>query len=62
MKFSEIKDMTVQELRKKLTLSKAQLFELKMKNKLEQVNNPLEIRHIRRSIAKMNTAITQKLR
>ncbi len=61
MKFSDIKDLTVEELRKRLEVSRNDLFDMKMKHSLGQVGNPLEIRGIRRSIAKINTALKHKL-
>ena len=61
MKFEEIKDLTVVELRKKLTQIKTDGFNIKMKHSLGQVSNPLEIRHLRKDIARINTALTQKL-
>ncbi|MBT4762982.1 MAG: 50S ribosomal protein L29 [Bdellovibrionaceae bacterium] len=61
MKFSDIKDLTVEELRKRLEVSRGDLFDMKMKHSLGQVGNPLEIRSIRKGIAKINTALKQKL-
>ncbi len=61
MKFSDIKDLTVEELRKRYEVSKRDLFEMRMKHSLGQLANPLEIRHLRRSIAKVDTALKQKL-
>lgn len=61
MKYSEIKDMTVEELRRKRATMKSDLFEVKMKHALGQVNNPLQIRSLRKDIARVNTAISQKL-
>jgi large subunit ribosomal protein L29 len=61
MKFAEIKDQTVNELNKKIKTIKGELFELRMKNSLGQVNNPLKIRGLRRDVARVLTAINQKL-
>ncbi len=61
MKFNQVKDLTVNELSKKLRELKDESFSLKMKNSLGQVNNPLEIRTKRREIARIMTAISQKL-
>ena len=61
MKFKQIKGLTVNELNKKLRDLKEESFSLKMKNSLGQVNNPLEIRAKRREIARVMTAISQKL-
>lgn len=61
MKFSEIKDLTVDELRKKEVAQREEYFMLKMKNPLGQIANPLSIRMARKNIAKLKTAINQKL-
>jgi large subunit ribosomal protein L29 len=60
MNFKEIQGLTVNELKKRSRELRAELFTLKMKNTLGQVNNPLEVRTVRRSIARLLTALTQK--
>jgi large subunit ribosomal protein L29 len=62
MKFAELKDMTVDELRKKEKSARTELFDTTMKHSLGQVSNPLEIRHLRRDIARVKTALSAKLR
>ncbi len=62
MKFKEISGMTVRELRKKQEELKDLLFESQMKNTLGQLGNPLSIRNLRRDMARIKTAINQKLR
>lgn len=61
MKFSEIKDLTVTELRKKEVSLKEEMFMLKMKHSLGQIANPLSVRTARKNIAKIKTAVNQKL-
>ena len=60
MKFKELKDMSKVELAKKANEVKKSLFEMRMKNTLGQMSNPLEIRSTRRSMAKVLTALNQK--
>ena len=60
MKYSEIENLTVEELRNKRREIKEELFESKMKNTLGQLTNPLSIRLKRRDIAKIETALSQK--
>ncbi len=60
MKFAQIKDLAVAELRKKRTMWNAELFELRMKHSMGQLNNPLQIRQLRRRLAQLNTALTQR--
>lgn len=61
MKFAEIKDMTVEELRKRSQQIREELFETKMKHSLGQVSNPLEIRRMRRDLARVLSAMNLKL-
>lgn len=61
MKFEEIKNLTVEELRKKSVEMKEELFQMKMKNELGQLGNALQIRSVRRDLARVRTALTQKL-
>lgn len=61
MKYTEIKDMSVAELKKKRSALSEQLFEIKMKNSIGQLSNPLTIRQLRRDIARINTAIVGKI-
>ncbi len=61
MKYTDVKEMSVVELRKKRSSLKGELFEARMKNQLGQLGNPLEIRHIRKDLARLNTALVQKV-
>ncbi len=61
MKFDDLKDLTVEELRKKIVQTRAEMFQTKMKHTLGQVQNPIEIREQRRDVARMQTALTRKL-
>jgi large subunit ribosomal protein L29 len=61
MKFAEIKDLSVAELKKKRTGLSQELFEAKIKNSMGQLANPIEIRNLRKDIARINTAIVKKV-
>lgn len=61
MKASEMKDLTVVELKKKRTDLSKELFDAKIKNSIGQLANPVEIRQLRRNIARLNTAIVKKI-
>lgn len=61
MKYTEIKDLSAVELKKKKTALNEEFFNAKMKNNLGQLGNPLEIRKIRRDLARVNTALVQKI-
>ncbi len=61
MKFNEIKDLSVVELKKKRASLSDELFQARIKNSIGQLSNPVEIRQLRRNIAKINTAIVKKI-
>jgi large subunit ribosomal protein L29 len=61
MKFVDIKDLTVEELRKREKTMSVELFDMRMKHSLGQVGNPLLIRGLRRDISRVKTALTSKL-
>ena len=61
MKFTEIKDLTVVELKKKRANLSQELFEAKIKNSMGQLGNPIEIRNLRKDIARINTAIIKQI-
>ncbi len=60
MKFSDMENKNVTELIKQKKDLVSQLFEMKMKNTLGQQPNPVQIRAVRRNIARLNTAIVKK--
>lgn len=57
MKYSDIKDMSFSDLTKKRKELIGDVLLLKMKNSIGQLSNPIEIRNIRKSIARINTAL-----
>lgn len=61
MKYQDVKDLSPTELKKKKKALTQDLFEAKMKNTLGQLSNPLEIRGMRRDLARVNTALVQKV-
>ena len=60
MKVAEIKELTKDELLKKIQTAQQDLGELKFKHSLNQLENPLMIRNLRKEIARMNTILTEK--
>jgi len=62
MDFAEIKDLTVEELRKRQSTIRTELTEMKLKHSMGQVANPLEIRARRRDVARVKTALALKLK
>ncbi len=61
MKYTEIKDLTVDELVKRKAKLAEEMFVARMKHSLGQLGNPLEIRGSRRDMARINTALASKL-
>jgi large subunit ribosomal protein L29 len=60
MKFTDIENKNLKDLIKQKQELVAQLFEMKMKNSLGQLTNPLQIRVVRKNIAQINTALIKK--
>jgi large subunit ribosomal protein L29 len=61
MKFEEIKELTSAELRKRMLQLRTELFEARMKHTLGQLGSPLDIRHKRKDMARLMTALHMKL-
>ncbi|NOT74530.1 MAG: 50S ribosomal protein L29 [Cyclobacteriaceae bacterium] len=60
MKNSEIKDLTLDELKEKLGSEKETLRKLKFAHQVSAIENPMKIRETRRVIATINTVLRQK--
>jgi large subunit ribosomal protein L29 len=59
MKASELRDLTVPELEQKLKEFKEELFNLRFQHATAQLENPIRIRELRRSIARVKTILHQ---
>ncbi len=60
MKYTEIKDKSLQELEGLLREKKLELFSLRMKLKTMQLQDTSQIRKTRKDIARIKTAIAEK--
>ncbi|MEE1144533.1 MAG: 50S ribosomal protein L29 [Acutalibacteraceae bacterium] len=60
MKASEIKDLSVVELNEKLVELKKELFNLRFQNAINQLENPMRIKAVKKDIARVNTVLTAK--
>lgn len=60
MKASEIRNLTSEELGKKLTDLKDELFKLRFQLATGQLENPMRIREVRRGIARVKTIIRER--
>lgn len=62
LKFADIEGISKTELLNRRRSARERLFELKMKHSMGQVGNPLEIRKLRRELAKYLTALNRKFK
>ena len=60
MKASEIKELTTQELEEKLVEEKANLAKQRLTHTVSQLENPLNIRHTRRDVARISTELRRR--
>ena len=60
MKVKEIREMSVDELRKALDDSKDELFKLKFQLATGQLDNPMRIKEVKRDIARVKTIMRQR--
>ena len=60
MESSEIKLLSVEDLQDKLVESKKQLSDLKLNHAVSPLENPMQIKNVRRTVARILTAIAAK--
>jgi len=60
MKLYKLKEMSKDEMIKKLNDLKKEIFFLRHRKALQQIDKPLEIRNIRRDIRRLETIIREK--
>ncbi|MHA6696896.1 50S ribosomal protein L29 [Chryseobacterium sp. A301] len=60
MKNAEIKNLSAGDLQAKLAEVKAEFIKLKLAHKISPVENPIQIRDLRKTIARLNTELTNK--
>lgn len=60
MKLHKIKELSVEEMEKKVKELKKELFMIRFKMLLKQVEKPIDMRNIRRDIRRMETLIREK--
>jgi large subunit ribosomal protein L29 len=59
---SELRTMTVDELRLEETSMRKELFNLRFQQVTGEIENPLRMRHVRKDIARVLTVINEKLK
>ncbi len=60
MKANEVRGLTTEELNEKLASLKKDLFFLRMQHATNQLDNPLKIAEVKKSIARVKTVIREK--
>ena len=60
MKASELRELTVEVLNDKLADLKKELFNLRFQLAVNQLENPMRIKAVKKDIARVNTVITAK--
>lgn len=60
MKNSEIENLSLEDLQDKLAAFQKQLYDLKMNHAVSPLENPLQIKTVRKTVARLLTAITDK--
>lgn len=60
MKIKEIRELSLEELKSKLTDLKSELFNLRFQHATNQLDNPMKIVEVKKSIAKVMTVIKEK--
>ena len=62
MKPAELRELDVDELRRKQAELKDQLFKLRFQKATGQIQNPAKIRMVRRDIARLETILAERLK
>lgn len=62
MKARELRDKSIEELRRSQSELKEQLFKLRFQKATGQISNPIKIRLVRKDIARVETILAERLR
>ena len=60
MKAKEVKELTTAELKERMDAQKAELAQMKLQHSISPLDNPLQIREVRKTIARLATEIRQR--
>ncbi|NMA34607.1 MAG: 50S ribosomal protein L29 [Clostridiaceae bacterium] len=60
MKASELRNMTQEELQKELNELKSELFKLRFQLVTNQLENPMKLRDVKKSIARVKTVMRER--
>lgn len=61
MKASELRELSVEELQEKLKSLKEELFNLRFQLAINQLENPMRIKAVKKDIARVQTVMTQRV-
>lgn len=60
MKTSEIKELTTKEIQERIDVERERLTRMKLNHAISPLENPLQIKEIRRNIARLATELRQR--
>jgi len=60
MKASEIRDLSKEDLEKKIKDLKEELFNLRFQHAINQLDNPIRLKHVRKDIARSLTILRER--
>ena len=60
MKQKEVKELSIDELNEKLVSSQKELSDLKKTHAISPIENPMQIKNLRKTIARINTELTAR--
>ncbi|GAA4157470.1 50S ribosomal protein L29 [Chryseobacterium ginsenosidimutans] len=60
MKKADIKNLSAEEVQAQLADAKVQFSKMKLAHKISPLENPIQIRDLRKTIARLNTELTNK--
>jgi large subunit ribosomal protein L29 len=62
VKASEIRELSEAEIEKKVDSLEEEFFNLRFQAKMGQLTNPLQLRYVKRDIARAKTILSEKIR
>lgn len=57
MKYAEIKELSIEEIKERIAEEQANLTKMKFNHAVSALENPMQIRTLRKTIAKLNTEL-----
>jgi large subunit ribosomal protein L29 len=60
MKASDVRDLSADEIKSKISEAQEELFRLRFRSATQQIENPSLIKNLRRDVARMRTILRQR--